>query len=200
MKAKIELSEEELSLAQNARMILTKNNIIQKTIILFGLIAEQMQADIANTILPEEIKSVSPKISKGENYKGLPYVMLDYPRLFGSQNIFAIRTMFWWGNYFSTTLHLKGDYKTRYQLPIQKNISFLADHKFSISVSEDEWKHEHAENYISLFGITENELVHIIGGKLFLKISAITELSAWKTSETILHELFGILLKSISVH
>ena len=41
--------------------------------------------------LPAEMLFHSPKISKGENYKGLPYVMLDYPRCFGKTDIFAIR-------------------------------------------------------------------------------------------------------------
>ena len=55
----------------------------------------------------------SPKISKGENYRGLPYVMLDYPRLFGREEVLAIRTFFWWGHGFSVTLHLKGGYRER---------------------------------------------------------------------------------------
>ena len=50
----------------------------------------------------------TPKIAKGENYLQLPYVLLDYPRCFDKENIFAIRTMFWWGNFFSITLHLSG--------------------------------------------------------------------------------------------
>ena len=60
---------------------------------------------------------VEPKISKGEKYKGLPWVMLDYPRIFGKEDIMAIGTRFWWGHYFSVTLHLKGGYLRTY-LPV----------------------------------------------------------------------------------
>src|ERR1700722_6862028 len=97
---KIKLSPDELSTAQNAGLILTKNAIIQKTISLFSMLSENMQHDLLNVELPQEIKTTAPKISKGENYQGLPYVVLDYPRLFGKENTFAIRTLFWWGNYF----------------------------------------------------------------------------------------------------
>ena len=64
--------------------------------------------------LPEEVLIQSPKISRGENYNGLPYVMLDYPRCFGKEDVFAMRTMFWWGNFFSITWHLKGKYSKEY--------------------------------------------------------------------------------------
>src|SRR5580698_8612281 len=98
IETKIKLSAHELMIAQDAGLILTKNAIIQKTIGLFSNLAENMQIELVKTKLPEEIKITEPKISKGENYKGLPYVILDYPRSFGKENIFAIRTFFWWGN------------------------------------------------------------------------------------------------------
>ncbi|HLK27740.1 MAG TPA: hypothetical protein VKT28_04115 [Puia sp.] len=199
-EAKIKLSEDELKLVQNADIILTKNVIIQKAISLFSELSENMQAEISKIDLPEDIKSSSPKISKGENYKGLPYVILDYPRLFNHENIFAIRSFFWWGNYFSTTLHLKGNYKEMYARSILKNISLLAKKGFSISASLDEWIHEHEDNYISLSRITENELTDIMQSKSFLKISAVTALSQWDNVEVILMGLFKDVLQSIGQH
>jgi hypothetical protein len=196
-EAKIKLSADELQLVQNAGLILTKNAIIQKTIGLFAVLAENMQEEISTTRLAEEVASTSPKISKGENFKGLPYVILDYPRLFGREDIFAIRTMFWWGNYFSTTLHLKGIYKEMYAGAVSKNISFLRLKSFSIAVSSDEWQHDHENNYISLLRITESELSDIMQNKSFLKVSATTALSQWENCEMILTELFRNVLQSI---
>src|SRR5688500_20050079 len=110
--AKIQLSQEELVLVQNADWLLTKNRIIGKVYEMFGmLVADVQMMPEKNSVLLPEIFAASPKISKGENYMGLPYVMLDYPRCFGKSDTFAIRTMFWWGNFFSVTLHLKGRYK-----------------------------------------------------------------------------------------
>src|SRR6187549_876336 len=105
-KVKLVLSEEELRIVSDPGIILTKNAIITKVYDLFGILAgEQIQFQY-----PGEAGAIPPKISRGENYKGLPYVVLDYPRLFTSEHVFAIRTHFWWGNYFSVTLHLKGQF------------------------------------------------------------------------------------------
>src|SRR5580700_4684754 len=102
-EAKIRLSVEELELVENAEWILTKNRIIDKVQNLFGILAVKMKTELETISLPDEPLQTNPKISKGENYNGLPYVILDYPRLFSKENVFAIRTMFWWGNYFSVT-------------------------------------------------------------------------------------------------
>src|SRR5262245_51174126 len=112
-RAKIQLSADELSLVQNAAWLLTKNNIIDKVFELFGEVATgagELLKEAADW-LPKETFVQSPKISKGEKYLGLPYVMLDYPRMFSREDVFAIRTFFWWGNFFSVTLHIKGKYK-----------------------------------------------------------------------------------------
>ncbi|HXB45527.1 MAG TPA: hypothetical protein VNV85_15785, partial [Puia sp.] len=150
-ETKIKLSEDELLLMQNAGVILTKNAIIQKITSLFGVIAEEMKTEVAKILLPPTIQIATPKISRGENYKGLPYVILDYPRVFTKENIFAVRTMFWWGHYFSMTLHLSGDFKEMFYRSIKRNISYLAEKNFSICISLNQWQHELEEdNYISL--------------------------------------------------
>ena len=81
--------------------------------------AENLKSSITDR-LPAEVAEISPKISKGENYNGLPYVMFDYPRFFTKENVFAVRTFFWWANYFSVTLHLKGEYKEMFAETIFK--------------------------------------------------------------------------------
>ena len=151
-RAKIQLSEEELGLVQNAEWLLTKNRIIAKVYEMFGFLISDVQLMLSgNPILSSEIFASSPKISKGENYRGLPYVMLDYPRCFGKSDIFAIRTMFWWGNFFSTTLHLKGTYKNELAPMLQKNLSVLADHHLFLSVDTDEWRHDfEPDNYVPI--------------------------------------------------
>src|SRR5438105_15186190 len=113
-RAKIRLSSKEMELVTNADWILTKNTIIEKTKILFGELQEVMTSTF-NPVAANDYTRVPPKISKGENYRGLPYLILDYPRLFEKENILAIRTMFWWGNFFSITLHLAGSYKKQHE-------------------------------------------------------------------------------------
>ena len=200
-EAKIKLSEDELLLVQNAGVILTKNAIIQKIINLFSLVAEDMKTELEKTQLPAAIKITTPKISKGEHYKGLPYVMLDYPRVFTRENIFAVRTMFWWGNYFSITLHLKGEYQEMFSGFIKRNISYLAEKNFSICISSDQWQHElEGDNYISLSCITENQLDDIIEKKHFIKLSAKAGFAQWNDTATILIALYKDILQSLKAH
>ena len=113
--ANVSLSAFEKQLVTDASWILTKNNIIQKLFVLFGELSETWQSNTVLQQLPSAINEIPPKISKGENYEGLPYVMLDYPRCFSKEDVFAIRTFFWWGNFFSITLHLKGKYKEQFE-------------------------------------------------------------------------------------
>src|SRR5450631_3207695 len=125
-EAKIQLSEEELILVENAELILTKNAIIRKVYDMFGSMAAAMKIELQNNPLSPDLMKTTPKISRGENFKGLPFVVLDYPRLFNRENVFAIRSLFWWGKYFSVTLHLKGVYKELFSDQLKKNDSLLS--------------------------------------------------------------------------
>src|SRR6478672_2018750 len=104
---KIQLSDVEMDLVNNTGWILTKHDIIKKVYVLFGELSESMHKELASfeKYLPAEVFLKSAKITRGENYKMLPYVILDYPAFFDRDHIFAVRTMFWWGNFFSITLH-----------------------------------------------------------------------------------------------
>jgi hypothetical protein len=149
--------------------------------------------ELAADALPFELPFnwATPKISKGENYKGLPYMVLDYPRAFGREDVFAIRTFFWWGHYFSVTLHLKGRYKTLFLPVIQERIGLLAAAGFHISVSEDEWRHElDADHYMSLQGNTGTV---ILKERKVLKLSAKCGLERWDDADSVLLELNRVL-------
>jgi len=111
-ESKIQLSAEEWQLLQNSGWILTKHAVIDKVYQLFGQVAHGMQQQLqAPHRLPEAVLHQSPKIAKGEQYQRLPWVVLDYPRYFSKEHVFAIRHFFWWGHYFSSTLQLKGRFQ-----------------------------------------------------------------------------------------
>lgn len=195
---KIMFSPEELVLAENASWILTKNMIIRKICDLFGHLSYQMMDELNRFELPKEVEQTSPKISKGENYRGLPYIVLDYPRFFTKENIFAIRTLFWWAHYFSVTLHLKGVYKASFIKQIKKNISFLAENNFYVGISKDEWQHAmHEDDYLLLHETSEEQLEIIFSENSFLKLSAKMELNQWNEAGEKLFHLFKIITQSI---
>src|SRR6185369_6006174 len=133
-ETKIQLSPLEIDLLNNSEWILTKNGIVKKAQRLLERVQENIGSytDHHPGIFPKEVLAISPKISKGENYKGLPWLMLDYPRFFDKENFFAIRTMFWWGNFFSTTLHLSGKYKELHSKNLINNFEELKKNEFYI--------------------------------------------------------------------
>ena len=107
-EAKISLSPSEFELVTNAEIILTKNRVLQKIQESLGYLGNQEQDHIEiNHFSHLHEFRIGPKISKGENYLGLPYIILDYPRYSDSEDLFFIRQMFWWGHFFSHTLQGK---------------------------------------------------------------------------------------------
>lgn len=149
--AKLQLSADEITLINNKEWILTKHQIIKRIYEMFGEINDIMKKEIKylDHLFPENIRYQGGKISRGENYQLLPYVILDYPSFFWKNNIFAVRTMFWWGNFFSVTLHLSGHHKTKFINNNPSLLSFLKKNDFSICINEEEWQHHFEEgNYI----------------------------------------------------
>ena len=178
----VELSKNESELVTNSEFILTKNRIIEKVYKLFGLLSEDYKTKLYeyNTILPSEVFSSTPKIYKGENYLNLPYVMLDYPRVFLKDDFFAIRSFFWWGNYFSITLQLGGRFLQAYRDKIELKLKNEINADCFICINDAPWEHHFEEsNYQSLKTI---DSIETILNKPFIKIAKQHALSEWNNA------------------
>lgn len=70
---------------------------------------------------PEQAFLKAGKISRGEQYQGLPYWVLDYPRKFSKEGTFSFRTMIWWGHEASCFLHIGGKDLEKFRSFILKN-------------------------------------------------------------------------------
>ena len=173
-QTKIQFLPAEMELVSSPDIILTKNAILQKIKSFFEEV-QMKQQDILkkySSQLLEEVIKISPKISRGENYKGLPWLVLDNPRHFQHNNIFAIRTMFWWGNFFSITLHVSGNNKNDLLKNLTQNASLLAKNDFYIYNGTKEWEHDiDPDSYKKLSAINEDELQKIISTNSFLKLA-----------------------------
>jgi hypothetical protein len=196
--AKIQFSSEESSLVQHADLILTKNRIIDKLCHAFGELGKSMMEEWKkHEFVPEKSWNMY-KISKGENFQGLPYVVLDFPREFGKDDAVAIRTLFWWGNYFSITLQLKGEYKNLFEERLKKNFDLLSQKEFLIAVSDDEWAHQVNDiHYDYLSNLSATEIEKILQTKSFLKLVKKIALDQWQNATQILWENFQIILDAM---
>jgi len=199
--AKVQLSKEEMALVSDPVWILTKNSIMGRAVQLMAEMSQRYEPELAGlrqvmasggSHLPANWDR--PKISRGENYQGLPYVVLDQPRLFGKEDILAIRTMFWWGHYFMVTLHLKGALQERFEVGLERHAEELAAAGFHIATSGDEWEHElEGDNYRLL----QADSLDGKGTYPFIKLSAKCSLDKWNESPGILFELFRTLARAL---
>jgi hypothetical protein len=184
---KVTLSDGELATAADKNIILTKHAIIETAAALFNSLISIINESFCNTISNiEKLSSSIPKITKGENYNGFPYVILDYPAVFEKENIFAIRTMFWWGNFISITIHLSGKYKIHFEENIFKNLKNKND--FFITIAQNEWQHHFEDdNYKKASEINEAEMKTIQENN-FIKMALKYELHHWNMMQSILPE------------
>ena len=188
------LSDGEMQLVSNTEWILTKRKIIEKINTLFGNLIVKMQDIVLaeEKYLPPAVIISTPKIAKGESYLQLPYVLLDYPRCFDKENIFAIRTMFWWGNFFSCTLHLSGSYKKKFEQALLKNSSIMQKNNFYICSNKDEWEHHfETANYLPADKLTAEEITIIVQQQHFVKVAARFSLHEWNKIDVLLEKSFS---------
>jgi hypothetical protein len=192
-KTKIDLSAKELQLVCDKEWILTKQLIIEKVYRLFGTLAISMQQQVLKNIktLPITATRESPKISRGENYRSLPYVMLDYPRHFSKESTLAIRTFFWWGNFFSINLHLAGVCKEAAIPSLKANFAVLQHKGYSICINETPWQHHFEEdNYVAMNKFTANDFAAMLNRESFIKIAKCISLQQWEEAPEFLEQHF----------
>ncbi len=198
---KLILSAEELQLVTNTSFILTKRKIIDTVNIFLADMAIILVKHVLTQkgkLLPAIIQS-TPKIAKGENYLQLPYLILDYPRCFDKENIFAIRTMFWWGNFFSCTLHVSGSYKTIFLHALQKNIVELQKNNFYICSNKEEWQHHfETSNYLPANTLAQEVIKNIMVQQHFIKVAAKFTLHQWADAPALIEKSFINLLQLVS--
>ena len=174
----MQLTERELNILSDTDFLLTKVQVISKIEQLLSDIRSELRKVVGNVgfRFPHDADKVRGKISKGECYQKLPYLILDYPAYFTKADIFAFRTMFWWGNFFSCTLHLQGISLEKYKENLVSSLEILKQHDFYISCGDTPWQYHYgSDNYVLLSTIDQT---HIINAR-FIKLSKKIPLSDW---------------------
>lgn len=170
----ITFSEQELTVLSNRDFLKTKQIVTQKIQKLLLETETQLKTFVKqiDVLLLENILVTAGKISRGEKYEDLPYQVLDYPRYFSKESIFTYRTMFWWGNFFSCTLHLQGSALGSYRNMLRKNLPSLKNDDVYFCINVNPWQyHFREDNYLSLKQISDKDLCDLINNKSFIKLS-----------------------------
>jgi hypothetical protein len=119
--------------------------------------------------------------------------MLDYPREFKKDKTFAIRTFFWWGNFFSITLQLSGEHKQQYLKYVLQAFKNGALEDWQVGIGEDPWEHHFGEDNYSPY------LQHVdLHNKSFIKIATKIPLKEWDHVQDFLQKQFKLLLQLLT--
>ncbi len=176
-------SDREMSILLDSNFLLTKRVALEKVTQLLAELARQLQQLPIHSSFPFQTGTDTTlgKISKGENYKGLPYMVLDFPKLFEKNTIFTYRSLFWWGNGFSFTLHLGGEASLQYQARILRSLKELEKQQVYFCINDTPWEYDFGkDNYCALSEIRLSDVEAHISQNGFIKLSRRLPLEEWR--------------------
>lgn len=198
---KLTLRDEELEAIMNSRFFLVKRDVTEKIFDLFGILEKELKEKSAgySFIVSGELETMEKgKIFRGENYRFMPYVLLDYPRVFTTENVFAFRSMFLWGNEFSFTLHLQGKALELFRKKMIQHLSLLQGKFFFFCVNDSPWEYSFEEKnykkFDDLYSQNQDELEEKIRTQSFIKFSRQLKLTEYEQAITYGLETFELLM------
>ncbi|MBI3501250.1 MAG: hypothetical protein HY063_05590 [Bacteroidetes bacterium] len=188
-------SPTELHALHNSRFFYIKASVTKKMDALLAQTRDEIKSVIEKEkiILPAEADASMGKIFRGENYLGLPYLILDYPKYFGKDSVFAFRTLFWWGKFFSCTLHAGGirnkDIRYKGDVLSGKGVYFC--------VNDSPWQYHYGkDNYLLIDKLTEKQMQAHIRKNNFIKLSRKMELKDYRKLPEFARETFELFMKN----
>lgn len=121
------------------------------------------------------------KISKGDNYQQLPYMVLDYPSILGKEDIFAFRNIFLWGEGLVSTWVFQGSYKTEWQEKIIQLYPMLIDLKVHLQYVPELWTHEiNDKTNFAVNQLSKEVFVAQLNELSFIKLSRFFPFKTWE--------------------
>lgn len=195
------MTSQQLAFLEDDVFLPAKMDITQKLTDLLNQTGKAIQkkGKADSWMLP--FRSQRMKVSRGENYLSLPYLIVDYPALFSKEDVFACRTMCWWGRFFSFTLHLQGQSLYMYRQAIVDCYSLLhhSQQEWYVCINDSPWQyHFEEDNYKAVRSFTPSDWQAHVWGHDFIKLSCRKPLSdyaavpQWAVANC--EELFKILL------
>jgi len=187
----IPLSASELNVLSDRDFLMAKQRLTEKVVKHLAQTERELQAMVATSgfPFPEGTQVKAGKIAKGENYRQLPYFVLDYPRLFSHQSTFAFRSMLWWGHQYSCTLHLSGDALMQFRESLLTHLPSASDY---FCIHQTPWEyHFGSDNYVPLSTLNANQIEQHLAGTGFVKVSNFTTLENWANFPSFTREVFA---------
>jgi len=124
----------------------------------------------------------------------------DYPAFFTRDDIFAFRTMFYWGHFISFTVHLQGVYATKYSSQLIEKLRGISEEKdIYFCVNDTPWEYLYKENnYRLLSSLKLNQINEQINKNSFVKLSCKLPISKIHQSSDYMMGFFKCIISSLS--
>ena len=145
-------SEKELRLVKHVELFQCKPAILKKAENRFLALQRGLEKEIIplSPNLPKSLDLVKNQIARGENHNGFPFLSLDYPQNFSKTEMFAMRTLFWWGHYLGYSLILKGERLAIYSERLSENCKTEPFQDIFFCLAPNPWEWELNEKNYSL--------------------------------------------------
>jgi len=174
----MEFTDREFQIIHDTEFLHTKATVVSKIYDLLSEVKVGLKEEIRNSGIDQDLEKTFSmgKISKGENYRGFPYQVLDYPATFVKHDIFAFRTMFWWGNSFSCTLHLQGKHLETYREILIGKLAQIVPEGIYIGINQSPWEYHFESDNYKLLDLDDREFINKCN---FLKLSKRIDFEDW---------------------
>jgi hypothetical protein len=136
--SKLEFSPQQLSLLTDTHVWNERRRLAEQIGEWMGdmlLQLKQSHQGVFEKVVP--MTALNGKITKGDNYNGFPYLLLDYPNYFAKDEIVSVRNLIWFGNDFHCTFHLRGKLIHN----VMHQLSRITSDEVFICTAPEEWIH-----------------------------------------------------------
>ena len=107
--------------------------------------------------------------------------------------------MFWWGNFFSITLHLSGINKKEAEGKLIASFNILKEKQYLYCINNNQWEHHFERgNYILLRELNKVDFENAVRDKYFIKLAYKFPLQQWDEAEQILLDCFKEIIEILA--
>lgn len=177
-------------LLTDKRIYEARNEIQQQVMLLLGESHEQLKDSVEG--LPDSVLKSGPKISRGENYQGKPWMVLDFPRDFSKDGVFAFRVLFLFGDAVHCTFLISGKYLEQFRAGVIASSSKEELKDLAVCYAGDMWVNHVSEAYEPLHRCKEN-----LADCEFIKAGRKISFEEWEKIPELTEEFFKRIIKWI---
>jgi hypothetical protein len=195
-KSSIKLTKEEFGLMICGDYPKIKQRVIGKMCQRFDLLGALLAEKLAAPASLTEPWKVAFKTTRGENYRLLPYTVLDFPRIKGPDFALCCRTMFWWGKYFSLNVILRTDIPDTGAFV--RNLKAGGLKKVRVYHGNDLWEQDLGHvDFMKLKNLDETTFVELMSNRRYIKICRKVSFAEMDQLETIALEFYTAVLAAL---